>query len=337
MSESSNKQKRALVCGAGGFIGSHLVRRLKADGYWVRGVDLKRPQWSPSEADEFQILDLCAAGACDQATRDMAGAEVYQLAADMGGMGYIERGELDIVHYNVLINTHMLRAAHVAGVGRYFFSSSVCVYPDMQPGDPPRSDQPGAAHSAYPAMPDNEYGWEKLFSERLALNYARHTSMRIRIARFCNTYGPEGTWRGGREKAPAAICRKVAEAPGEGGEVEVWGSGDAIRSYTYIEDLLNGIRFLMNNDEPNIAYPCNIGSGEYVTVDRLVELASMAADKPVRVRHVPGPVGVASRNFTFDRIRATGWRPRWSLLDGLRETYPWIVDQVAATVERAAT
>ena len=236
--------KRALVCGAGGFIAGHLVKRLKAEGYWVRGVDRKVHEFAPSAADEFMVLDLRDPANCRTALTLDGGTfdEVYQLAADMGGMGFIHSAECEIMHNSVLINVHMTHQAAEMGVPRYFYSSSVCVYPDMQPGDPEMTEA-----QAVPAHPDNEYGWEKLYSERMLQAYARHYGMKARIARFQNCYGPEGTWTGGREKAPAAICRKVAEVE-DGGTIPVWGDGTAVRSYTYVSDMVDGIYRLMHSD-----------------------------------------------------------------------------------------
>jgi nucleoside-diphosphate-sugar epimerase len=311
--------RSAVVCGAGGFIGSHLVRHLKDLGYWVRGVDIKAPEFSPSVADEMVILDLRDPEACMRAL-DGKINEVYQLAADMGGMGFIHNAECAIMHNSALINIYMIEAARVAGVGRYFFSSSACVYRDMQVGEDELSES-----DAYPAMPDNEYGWEKLYAERTALAYARNHGITVRIARFQNCYGPEGTWRGGREKAPAAICRKVALA-NDGGYVEVWGDGTAVRSYTYIDDMVDGIYRLMQS---TLEGPVNIGNPEYVTVDELVEAVAEIADKAVLIRHVDGPVGVHSRNFSNARIESIGWTARWPLRQGLKKTYPWVAQQVA--------
>jgi GDP-D-mannose 3',5'-epimerase len=236
--------KRALVCGAGGFIGSHLVKRLKKDGLWVRGADLKRPEFSPSAADDFRVLDLRSPESCAEAVRFEGGAfdEVYQLAADMGGMGFIHSAECEIMKNSALVNIHMVDQAAQAGVKRYFFSSSACVYRDMTAVEAPLSEA-----DAYPALPDNEYGWEKLYAERMAMAYGRRFGMAIRLARFQNCYGPEGTWRGGREKAPAALCRKIAEAP-DGGTIEVWGDGSAMRAYTFIDDMVDGIVRLMGSD-----------------------------------------------------------------------------------------
>jgi nucleoside-diphosphate-sugar epimerase len=315
--------KTAVVCGAGGFIGGHLVKRLKREGYWVRGVDIKRPEFSSSAADEFRLLDLREPANCQEALTLQSGRpdEVYQLAADMGGMGFIHSAECEIMRNNVLINVHMTHAAAQAGVHRYFFSSSVCIYRDMMPGEPELTEE-----GAYPAMPDNEYGWEKLYAERTATAFGRRFNMAVRIARFQNCYGPEGTWRGGREKAPAAICRKVADAA-DGGEIEVWGDGTAVRSYTYVDDMVDGVYRLMHSD---LEGPVNIGNPEYVTVDELVGTVVAVSGKRIAIRHVDGPVGVHSRNFSNARIESIGWRPEWPLRRGIKETYPWIAAQVTA-------
>ncbi len=313
--------KRALVCGAGGFIASHLVKRLKADGYWVRGVDIKRPEFSSSAADEFRILDLREPGDCAQALQldSQPFDAVYQLAADMGGMGFIHSAECDIMRNNALININMVHAAAQARARRYFFSSSVCIYRDMVAGEAELSEA-----EAYPAQPDNEYGWEKLYAERVATVFGRRTGMVVRIARFQNCYGPEGTWTGGREKAPAAICRKVAEID-DGGAIEVWGDGTAIRSYTYVDDMVDGIRRLVDSD---LEGPTNIGLPEYVSVTDLVRTVADAAKKRVNITYVPGPVGVQSRNFSNAKINSIDWKPRFSLRDGIRQTYPWVEAQV---------
>jgi GDP-D-mannose 3',5'-epimerase len=256
--------RRALVCGAGGFIGGHLVKKLKREGYWVRGVDLKPHEFAPSHADEFLPLDLRDPGNCRQALTLPHGGtfdEVYQLAADMGGMGFISVAECEVLRDNALINLHMAHTAAELGVPRYFFSSSVCVYRDMAPDEPPLTED-----GAYPANPDNEYGWEKLYAERVAMAYGRRSGMKVRVARFENCYGPEGTWTGGREKAPAAICRKVAEAE-NGGAIEVWGDGSTIRVFTYVDDLVDGIYALMQAD---LEGPVSVGSDERVTVADLV-------------------------------------------------------------------
>jgi len=315
--------KRALVCGAGGFIGGHLVKRLKQEGYWVRGVDIKEHEFAPTAADEFLLIDLREPEGCRRALTVDGGTfdEVYQLAADMGGMGFIHSAECEIMHNSMLINVHMTHHAATMGVPRYFFSSSVCVYRNMQPGEPELTEE-----DAIPANPDNEYGWEKLYSERMAQAYGRRYGMAVRIARFQNCYGPYGTWRGGREKAPAAICRKVAEAE-EGGVVEVWGDGTAVRSYTYVTDMVDGVYRLMQSD---LEGPVNIGCPQYVTVKELVETVIEVAGKRVRVKYVPGPVGVQSRNFSNARIYSLGWQPKVFLREGIALTYPWIEEQVRA-------
>ena len=318
--------KKALVCGAGGFIASHLVKRLKQEGYWVRGADQKLPEYSSTAADDFLQVDLRERDSCRAALALPSGSfnEVYQLAADMGGMGFIHSAECEIMRNSALININLIDAAARIGIGRYFFSSSVCIYRDMQPGEPELTEE-----QAYPALPDNEYGWEKLYAERMALAYVRRFGMQVRIARFQNCYGPEGAWTGGREKAPAAICRKVAEAQ-DGGTVEVWGDGSAIRSYTYVDDMVDGIYRLTHSD---LSVPTNIGSPEYVTVDELVRTIADISGKQVRAVYVEGPVGVLSRNFSNERIYSTGWRARFSLRDGIERTYPWVEAQVRAQRE----
>jgi len=318
--------RRALVSGAGGFIASHLVKRLKADGYWVRGVDIKHPEFSPTAADDFRVLDLREPRNCEEAVRLTDGArrefdEVYQLAADMGGMGFIHSAESAIMRNNALININMVHAAATSGAKRYFFSSSVCIYRDMAPGEPELREE-----QAYPANPDNEYGWEKLYAERVAMVFGRRHKMAVRIARFQNCYGPEGTWTGGREKAPAAICRKIAEVE-DGGTIEVWGDGSAIRSYTYVDDMVDGIRKLMDS---GLEGATNIGLPEYVSVKDLVETVAKVAGKRVTPKYVSGPVGVQSRNFSNEKIYSIGWKPRFSLRNGIERTYPWIEKQVVA-------
>jgi len=309
--------KKALVCGAGGFIGSHLVKKLKKEGYWVRGVDIKDPEFSPTSADEFMVLDLRERSNAEKAVSGPLD-EVYQLAADMGGMGFIHSAETEIMRNSVLININMTHAAAEAGVPRYFFSSSVCIYRDMRPEEPEMAEE-----EAFPALPDNEYGWEKLYSERMALAYGRRYGMQVRIARFQNCYGPEGTWRGGREKAPAAICRKVAEAE-DGGTIEAWGDGTAIRSYTYIDDMLEGIYLLMQSD---LNVPVNIGCPQYVSVKELIDAVAQAAGKKINVKWIKGPVGVQSRNFSNAKIYSLGWKPKYFLKDGIALTYPWVAEQ----------
>jgi len=316
--------KRALVCGAGGFIASHLVKRLKADGYWVRGVDIKNPEFAPSAADEFLLLDLRDATHCREAlsrssrkTSDFG--EVYQLAADMGGMGFINSAECDIMRNSALININMIDAAARTGIKRYFFSSSVCIYRDMRPGEAELTED-----GAYPALPDNEYGWEKLYAERIAMAFGRKYGIAVRIARFQNCYGPEGTWTGGREKAPAAICRKVAEAM-DGGTIEVWGDGSAIRSYTYVDDMVDGIVRLTASE---LEGPVNIGNPEYVSVAELVRVVTEVAGKSINVKYIDGPVGAQSRNFSNQRIDSIGWRARYPLKEGIAHTYPWVLAQL---------
>lgn len=318
--------KTALVCGAGGFIGGHLVSKLKDEGYWVRGVDIKEHEYRATDADEFLVLDLREEENCKQALTlgDGTFDEVYQLAADMGGMGFIHSAECDIMHNSALINIHMTHLASEMGVPRYFFSSSVCVYRDMQPGEPEMTEA-----EAIPANPDNEYGWEKLYSERIAMAYERNQGMAVRIARFQNCYGPYGTWTGGREKAPAAISRKVAEV-GDSGTIEVWGDGTAVRSYTYVDDMVNGIYMLMHSD---LQGAVNIGCPQYVTVNELVETVAEISGKDIDIKHIDGPVGVQSRNFSNERIYTTGWRAEYSLEDGIAATYPWIEEEVIAQRE----
>ena len=321
--------KKALVCGAGGFIAAHLVKKLKREGYWVRGVDIKNHEFSPSAADEFMVLDLRKEEECRTALTLADGKfdEVYQLAADMGGMGFIHSAECEIMHNSVLINVYMTHLAAEMGIPRYFFSSSVCVYRDMKAGEPEMTEA-----EAVPANPDNEYGWEKLYSERVAMSYERKFGMQVRIARFQNCYGAEGTWRGGREKAPAAMCRKVAEAP-EGGEVEVWGDGTAVRSYTHVNDMVEGIYLLMQSD---LHGAVNIGCPQYVTVDELLKVVAEVSGKKIVIKHVKGPVGVLSRNFSNERIYSIGWKPKVFLKEGIELTYPWVKSQVEAALAAKA-
>ena len=318
--------KTALVLGAGGFIGSHLVKRLKAEGLFVRGVDLKHPEFGASAADEFAIGDLREQDVV-RAVYDRHFDEVYQLAADMGGAGYIFTGEhdADIMHNSASINLNIAASANKQGVGALFYSSSACMYPAYNQLDP---DNPNCEESsAYPAEPDSEYGWEKLFSERLYLSYARNYGMKVHIARYHNIFGPEGTWQGGKEKAPAAVCRKVAMTQ-SGGDVEVWGDGLQTRSFLYIDECVEGTIRLTRSDK---AGPYNIGSDEMVTISGLVDMVSDVAGKPVGKRYVPGPTGVRGRNSDNRLIEAElGWRPSEPLRDGLAKTYAWIEAQVLA-------
>ncbi len=322
--------KRALVCGAGGFIGGHLVKKLKREGYWVRGVDIKPHEFAPTQADAFRLLDLRDPQNCRTAMTLSDGGtfdEVYQLAADMGGMGFISVSECEVLHNNALINIHMTHAAAEAGVARYFFSSSVCIYRDMQPDEPPVTED-----AAIPANPDNEYGWEKLYAERVAMAYGRRHPMHVRIARFENCYGPEGTWTGGREKAPAALCRKVAEAE-DHGTIEVWGEGTAIRVFTYVDDLVDGIFALMHSD---LGDPVNLGREDRATVADLVQTVIEASGKRMTIKYVPGPVGVQARNFSKARIAPLGWKPKVSLEEGIARTYSWIHAQVKVAQDSAS-
>ncbi len=321
--------KLALVCGAGGFIGSHMVRRLKREGFWVRGVDLKYPEFAPTEADDFVIGDLRDPHLCRHIA-DRRFDEVYQFAADMGGAGYVFTGEFDadIMHNSALINLNMLEACHRRNIKRIFYSSSACMYPAYNQEDP---DNPKCSEdSAYPADPDSEYGWEKLFSERLYLAFHRNYGMEVRIARYHNIFGPEGTWQGGREKAPAALCRKVALAP-DGGEIEIWGDGKQTRSFLYIDECLEGTVRLTRSD---LTGPFNIGSEEMVTINQLADLISHIAGKRLHKKHVPGPMGVRGRN-SDNRLIAEklGWKPTQPLEQGLRLTYAWIKAQVEATLK----
>ena len=312
--------KQVLVTGAGGFIAHHLIKRLKKEGCWVRGVDTKKQEYAETQADEFLLLDLREAQQCKTAMASVKPFdEVYHLAADMGGMGFIHSAACEIMRNSALMNIHMINAAAQAKVPRYFFSSSVCIYRDMKIGEPEMTEE-----QAYPALPDNEYGWEKLYAERMAMAYGKQHGFQVRIARFQNCYGPEGTWQGGREKAPAAICRKIAEAP-DGGTIEVWGDGTAVRSYTYVDDMVDGIYRLMQSD---LQGPANIGNPEYISVNQLVDITARAAGKKIKVKHIEGPVGVESRNFCNNKIYTTGWRAQFNTEAGIRQTYPWIEKQV---------
>ncbi|MGZ8619219.1 MAG: NAD-dependent epimerase/dehydratase family protein [Actinomycetota bacterium] len=310
--------KRAVVAGAGGFIGHHLVRYLKADGYWVRGVDVKAPEYEESEADEFLLLDLREYENCVAAAGSVD--EVYQLAADMGGIGYITAFHADIARNNVLINAHMLEAARVSEVGRYFYSSSACIYPMYLQHEPDVT--PLKEEDAYPAEPEEGYGWEKLYAEKLCQYYTDEGKVDTRVARFHNIYGPLGTYDGGREKAPAAVSRKVALAD-DGDEIEIWGDGKQTRSFTYVDDCVQGIHRLMRSDHTQ---PLNLGTDRLITVDGLVDLVSSIAGKTLIKRHdTSKPQGVRGRNSDNARLREVlGWEPGTSLEDGLATTYAWI-------------
>ena len=316
--------KHALVCGAGGFIGSHLVNRLKKEGFWVRGVDLKYPGFSETQADDFVIGDLRDQEVCRDVV-DRKFDEVYQLAADMGGAGYIFTGEhdADVMHNSATINLNMADACRKRNVKRVFYSSSACMYPAYNQEDP---DNPNCAeNSAYPAAPDSEYGWEKLFSERLYLAFNRNHGMQNRVARYHNIFGPEGTWEGGKEKAPAAVCRKVAEAKA-GGAIEIWGDGNQTRSFLYIDECLEGSLRLTRSEHEG---PFNIGSEEMVTINQLATMVMDIAGKKLDIEHIPGPLGVRGRNSDNNLIKSTlGWAPSKSLREGLEKTYAWIEVQV---------
>jgi nucleoside-diphosphate-sugar epimerase len=324
MSPKAIQEKVALVCGAGGFIGHHLVRRLKREGFWVRGADLKFPRFSETEADDFVIGDLRDPYFVRQVV-DRRFDEIYQLAADMGGAGYIFTGEndADVMHNSATINLNVLHAAYTRNAKRIFYSSSACMYPEYNQVDP---DNPNCAEStAYPAAPDSEYGWEKLFSERLYLAYGRNHGMEVRIARYHNIFGPEGSWNDGKEKAPAAVCRKVAMAP-NGGEVEIWGDGKQTRSFLYIDECLEGTLRLTRS---NFAGPVNIGSDEMVSIDQLVDIVARIAGKTIEKHHIDGPTGVRGRNSDNRLIREKlNWSPSTVLVDGLRPTFDWINSQV---------
>ncbi len=316
--------KTALVCGAGGFIGSHLVKRLGQEGFWVRGVDLKLPEFSSTAADDFVIGDLRNMDFC-RSVIDRNFDEVYQLAADMGGAGYIFTSEHDaeIMHNSATINLNIVEACRRRNVRRVFYSSSACIYPVHNQQDP---DNPICAESsAYPAAPDSEYGWEKLFSERLYLAYNRNHGMQCRVARFHNIFGPEGAWTGGREKSPAAICRKVAEASPDS-HIEVWGDGSQTRSFLYIDECVEGMTLQARSPHEG---PFNIGSEELVSIDQLARLVMDIAGKRLSIRHVPGPTGVRGRNSDNRLIRQSlGWAPSRPLKEGLEKTYAWIEQQV---------
>ncbi len=316
--------KTALVLGGSGFIGHHMVRRLQAEGFWVRSVDAKYPDFTSVEADDFIRGDLCDPAVCDEAI-DRPFDEIYQFAADMGGAGYIFTGENDaaIMQNSALINLNVLRSCLRRNSKNIFYSSSACIYPEENQLDP---DNPNCEESsAYPANPDSDYGWEKLFSERLYMAHARNEGFRVRVARYHNIFGEEGTFDGGREKVPAAICRKVAAAA-DGDQIEIWGDGLQTRSFLHVDECITGTLTLMRSTEHG---PFNIGSDEMVTINQLVEIVAKIAGKSISINHVPGPQGVRGRNsdnrLIFDKI---GWRPTALLADGLAKTYPWIEQQL---------
>ncbi len=332
--------KKALVCGAGGFIGSHLVKRLKKEGFWVRGVDIKDVEFGKTEADEFIIGDLRDPLFCRKVI-DISFDELYQLAADMGGAGFVFTGDndADIMHNSCLINLNVLEASYYADVERIFYSGSACMYPEynqMDPENPKCSED-----SAYPAAPDSEYGWEKLFSERLYLSFAKNYNLDVHIARYHNIFGPEGTWKDGREKAPAALCRKVIMAE-DNTYIEVWGDGKQTRSFLYIDDCIEGTLRLTRS---NFAGPVNIGSEEMVTINQLAEVAIDISNKNLSIHNIfgkefedkygfPTPLGVKGRNSDNKLMRKElGWEPRGKLRDGMEKTYAWIKKQVDNMIE----
>lgn len=316
--------RRILVCGAGGFIGNHLVNRLKAQGHHITGIDLKYPEFEESAAQRFILGDLRNAPMVEELLSEKFD-EIYQLAADMGGAGYVFTGEhdADVMHNSASINLNVLNGAKKHGAGKIFYSSSACIYPEYNQTDPANPNC--AEDSAYPAQPDSEYGWEKLFSERLYLAYARNYNIAVRIARFHNIYGPMGTYRGGREKAPAAICRKVAEAP-EGGNIQIWGDGQQTRSFLYIDECLDAVDLFMKSDFQG---PVNIGSEEMVSINRLAEIVTEISGKKLAIQHIKGPTGVRGRRSDNKLIKEKlGWEPRTSLSSGLEFTYNWVQSQI---------
>jgi GDP-D-mannose 3',5'-epimerase len=318
--------KKALVLGGGGFIGSHMVKRLKSEGFWVRAVDLKFPEFSVTQADDFIMGDLREQSVCHEAI-DQRFDEIYQFAADMGGAGFIFTGEhdADIMHNSATVNLNVLKACLRRDSRHIFYSSSACMYPEHNQLDP---DNPNCAEdSAYPANPDSEYGWEKLFSERLYLAFARNYGFQSRVARYHNIFGPEGTWEGGREKAPAALCRKVAQAT-DGDKIEVWGDGNQTRSFLYIDECIEATTRLMRSD---FMGPVNIGSDEMISINNLLAMVSRVAGKDVYRNNIPGPLGVRGRNSDNRLIgEKLGWRPSQKLQMGISKTYQWIKAQVEA-------
>jgi GDP-D-mannose 3',5'-epimerase len=316
-------EKSALVLGAGGFIGGHLVSRLKKEGYVVRGVDLKEHEYSKTEADEFIVGDLRDPQVVARVL-DKPFDRVYQLAADMGGAGFVFTGEhdADILHNSAAINLNVANQAVIVGAKLLFYSSSACIYPERNQLDP---ENPNCEESsAYPAAPDSEYGWEKIFSERLYLAYAKNKGLQVRIARFHNIFGPLGTWKGGREKAPAAICRKIAEAA-DGGTIDIWGDGEQTRSFLFVEECIDGIQRLMDSD---FTGPVNIGSDEMISINNLALLVANIAGKKVGLNHIPGPLGVRGRNSDNRLIKEKlGWAPTAPLRNGIEKTYAWVHEQ----------
>ena len=324
MSKTRRSEGRVLVTGAGGFIGHHLVTFLKSHGYWVRGVDLKHPEFASTAADEFELLDLRRLENCLRATADID--EVYALAADMGGMGFISNHHAQILQNNILISTHTLDAARENGVSRYLYTSSACIYPEYRQLD--TNVEPLREEHAYPAAPQDAYGWEKLITEQLCAHYRNDHGLETRTVRFHNIFGPLGTWDGGREKAPAALCRKVAVAKLTGNaKVEIWGDGEQTRSFCYIDDCVEGIFRLMRS---NYHEPLNLGQDRLISINALADLVANVAGFSIVKAHVPGPQGVRGRNSDNSRLRQVlGWEPEISLEEGLARTYPWIERQVA--------
>jgi len=316
--------KSAIVCGAGGFIGGHLVNRLKEEGYWVRGVDIKENEFNNNSADDFVVGDLRDFQLC-MSLFDRPITEVYQLAADMGGAGYLFTGDNDaaVMHNSALINLNMAEASRLNKVQKIFYSSSACVYPEHNQMD---ADNPKCAeNTVYPAAPDSEYGWEKLFSERLFLTYHKNYNIDIRIGRFHNIFGPQGTWQGGKEKVPAAICRKIAEAE-DGGEIEIWGDGKQTRSFLYIDECIEAVRRLMQSD---FMGPVNIGSQEMLNINDLAGMVARVAGKNIRIKNIPGPLGVRGRTSDNTLIREQlNWAPSLPLIEGITKAYKWIESNV---------